>query len=137
MGKRLKQQVRGKGTPRYLAPSHRFKVDLSYRNYDDIEKTGIITGEVVEFVDDPGRTSILALLRLDDNTKLHIIAPEGLAMGDRVEIGSQAKVSVGNILPLYAIPDGLYIYNLEIRPGDGGKLVKSSGNYAVVVSKDD
>jgi large subunit ribosomal protein L2 len=137
MGKRLKQQVRGKGTPRYKAPSHRFKVDLSYRNYDDIEKTGVITGEVIGFVDDPGRTGILALLKLDDNTELHILAPEGIALGDRIEIGSQAKVNIGNILPLYAIPDGMFIYNLEIRPGDGGKLVKASGNYATVVSKDD
>jgi large subunit ribosomal protein L2 len=137
MGKRLKQQVRGKGTPKYKAPSHRFKVDVALRPYDDLEKTGVIAGEVMEFVDDPGRTSILALVKLDDNSKLHIIAPEGIAIGDNIQIGSQAKVSIGNIMPLYAIPDGTYIYNIERSPGDRGKFIKASGTYAIIVSKDD
>jgi large subunit ribosomal protein L2 len=137
MGKRLKQQVRGKGTPKYRAPSHRFKVDVSHRPYDDLEKTGVIMGEVIEFVDDPGRTSLLAHVKLDDNKMLHIIAPEGLAIGDSIQIGSQAKVGIGNIMPLYAIPDGTYIYNIERDPGDGGRFIKAAGAYAVVVSKDD
>jgi large subunit ribosomal protein L2 len=136
MGKRLKQQVRGKGTPKYRAPSHRFKVKVAYRPYDDLEKTGVITGEVMGFIDDPARSGIIASVKLDDSTQLDIIAPESLAIGDRIEIGANAKVDIGNIMPLYAIPDGTYVYNVEGHPGDGGKFIRAAGAYAIIVSKD-
>ncbi len=137
MGKKLKHQIRGKATPRYVAPSHRYKADVTYRPYDDVEKTSALKGEILDFVDDPGRNTILAKVLLENKNVMYIIAPEGMAVGDEIEIGAQAQPTLGSILPLYAIPDGTYIYNIEKNPGDGGKFVRAAGTSAILVSKDD
>ncbi|MBI5223636.1 50S ribosomal protein L2 [Candidatus Micrarchaeota archaeon] len=136
MGKRLKQQKRGSGSPRYLAPSHRYKTDLTYRRYDDVEKTGVLSGTVVSIVDDPARTGPLIEVKYENNERGFLLAPEGIAVGAKIQVGAQATLSLGSVLPLYRIPDGAYIYNLERNPGDGGKMVKASGSYANVVAKD-
>jgi large subunit ribosomal protein L2 len=136
MGKRLKQQKRGAGSPRYRSPGHRYKTDLNYRTYDDVEKAGVLTGTVSSLVDDPARSAILMKVNYENNEKGYLLAPEGIKVGDKVEVGSQAKLSLGSVLPLYRIPDGAYIYNLERNPGDGGKLVKAAGSYANIVAKE-
>lgn len=135
MGKRLKQQRRGY-SPRYRAPKSRFKADLNYRQYDDIEKTGVLRGEVLEFVDDPARDALLMKIKYDNNEKTFLLAPEGIGVGDYIEAGANGKLKLGNVLPLYRIPDGAYIFNIERRAGDGGKLVKAPGSYANIVSKE-
>lgn len=136
MGKRLKQQKRGRGSPRYISPSHRYKADLSYRPYDDVEKTGVLTGKVVSFIDDPARTAPLMKVRYDNNEEGMLLAPEGIAIGDEVDVGSQGRLRLGSVLPLYRIPDGAYIFNIERNPGDGGTMVKAAGSYANVVAKE-
>jgi large subunit ribosomal protein L2 len=136
MGKRLKQQRRGGGSPAYRSPKSRYKVDLVYRTYDDIEKTGILRGEVLEFVDDPGRDALLIKVKYDNDEQGYLLAPEGIAVGDKVDVGAQGKLKIGSVLPLYRVPDGAYIYNIERNPGDGGKFVRSPGSYASVVSKE-
>jgi large subunit ribosomal protein L2 len=136
MGKRLKQQKRGAGSPRYLSPGHRFKTDLQYRPYDDMEKTGVLTGEVSAFVDDPGRSAPLMKVKYENNETGFLLAPEGISVGDSIEVGAQGRLKLGSVLPLYRIPDGAYIFNLERNPGDGGSLVKAAGSYANIVSKE-
>ncbi len=136
MGKRLRHQRRGSGSPKYRAKSPCYKVELKYRNYDDVEKTGMIKGEVLRFVDDPSRESILMEVLYDNNEKAYLIAPEGIAIGDVIETGVQAKITNGGSLPLYRIPDNIPIFNIEKFPGDGGKFVKSAGGYATIVSKE-
>ncbi|MBI5047155.1 50S ribosomal protein L2 [Candidatus Micrarchaeota archaeon] len=136
MGKRLKQQKRGSGSPRYLALPNRYKTDLTYRNYDDIEKTGVLSGKVLSFVDDPARTGLLMKVEYENKESGFLLAPEGISIGDSVEVGSQARLRLGSVLPLYRIPDGAYIYNIERNPGDGGKIVKASGSYANIVAKE-
>ncbi len=136
MGNRLKQQKRGAGRPRYLSPGHRFKTNLQYRRYDDIEKTGVLTGTVMSFIDDPGRTSLLMKVKYDNNETGILLAPEGIAIGDPVDVGVQGRLILGSVLPLYRIPDGAYIFNIERNPGDGGSLVKASGNSANIVAKE-
>ncbi len=136
MGKKLPQQKRGKGTPRYRSPSSRYKADLNYRTYDDMEKTGVLTAKVLCFVDDPARDALLMGVEYDNGERGFLLAPEGIAIGDELEVGAQAKLKLGSVLPLYRIPDGAYIYNIERTPGDGGKMVKSPGSYANVVSKE-
>ncbi|MEK6982541.1 MAG: 50S ribosomal protein L2 [Candidatus Micrarchaeota archaeon] len=136
MGKHLKQQRRGKGTPRYKSPSHKWKVDLHYRNYDDVEKTGVLRAKVMGFLDDPVRDSLVMMVKYDNGEEGVLLAPEGIAVGDYIEVGSQAKLISGSVLPLYRIPDGAYIFNVEKNPGDGGKMVRASGSYANVVSRE-
>jgi large subunit ribosomal protein L2 len=136
MGKRLKQQKRGSASPRYRNPPTRFKENLSYRNYDDIEQTGVLRGKVVTFIDDPGHTSLLMAVEYENDEVGILIAPEGIAVGDEIYVGSQGRLKMGSVLPLYRIPDGAYIFNIERNPGDGGKMVKSAGSYANVVAKE-
>jgi large subunit ribosomal protein L2 len=126
MGKRLRPQRRGKGGPRYRAPTHRYKFNVSYPPQD-------VSGIVSDIVNDPARTSVVARIDYISGGQGYIIAPEGIQVGQMISIGGEV-VEVGNILPLGSIPEGTYIYNIEISPGDGGKLVRSSGTYAMVVS---
>jgi large subunit ribosomal protein L2 len=136
MGKRLKQQKRGAGSPRYRSPGHRYKTDLSYRDYDDVEKTGVLTGKVVTFIDDPGRTALLMKVKYDNNEGGLLLAPEGIAIGDEIDVGAQGRLTLGSVLPLYRVPDGAYIFNIERNAGDGGTMVKAAGSFGTVVAKD-
>lgn len=130
MGKRLIPQRRGRGTPRYRVPSHRFKGSV---NYPPACKEGI-KGQVIDIMHDPARSAPIAKILLEDFKEIQVIAPEGLQVGQWIEIGENAGVGNGNVLPLGGITEGTSVYNIEIRPGDGGKLVRASGTFAYVVS---
>jgi large subunit ribosomal protein L2 len=93
-----------------------------------------INGVVKELVHDPGRGSPLALIKFENGEKCYTVVPEGIYTGERIQIGGRATVDVGNILPIGKVPEGTMICNVELRPGDGGKLSRSSGSYATVVS---
>ena len=136
MGKRLKQQKRGRGSRDTDLLGFRYKADLAYRPYDDIEKTGVLSGKVVSIVDDPARTAPLIQVKYENNEKGMLLAPEGIAVGDTVDVGSQGRLRLGSCLPLYRIPDGAYIYNIERNAGDGGTMVKAAGSYANIVAKE-
>ncbi|MDD5317469.1 MAG: 50S ribosomal protein L2 [Candidatus ainarchaeum sp.] len=136
MGKALRQQKAGKGSPAYRRPSHRFRSEAKFRPLDEIEKAGRLDGEVVGFVDAPERSSILMDIVFSDRTRLTLIAPEGAEVGGRVSVGSKADIEFGNVLPLGAIPEGLPVYNIEVAPGDGGKLVRASGGSGTIVSRE-
>jgi large subunit ribosomal protein L2 len=136
MGKPLKQQRRGKGSLAYKAPSHRYKAQIGFRKLDDIEKKSFIEGEVVDFVDDPAHNSILAKIRFVNGEEIYTPAPEGIAISDKIYSGFEAPLEKGSIMPLTKIPDGMFIYNIEKIPGDGGKLVRSPGSFAILVSKE-
>lgn len=136
MGKRLKPQRRGRGTPRYRSAKSRCRAKLQYRTYDDVEKAGVIRGQVVGFMDDPARSALLMRVKYDNEEEGYLLAPEGICEGDCVELGVQAKVAFGNVLPLYRIPEGTYIYNIEKVPGDGGKFIRAPGGFGVVVARE-
>lgn len=123
MGKRLKIQRRGRGTPTYKSASHRFKGRIAYRYYDDLEKEGSLRGKVMDIIHDPGRTAPLALIKFENDEKILILAPESMKINDDIAYGISAPISPGNSLPLAEIPEGTPIYNLEKNPGDGGKFV--------------
>ncbi|MFP3278617.1 MAG: 50S ribosomal protein L2 [Candidatus Micrarchaeota archaeon] len=132
MGKRLKQQRRGKGSNAYRKPPNTFKADVAFR--PSVANKAV--GEVIEFIDDPGHTAPLMRIRYEDNSESILIAPEGIKIGDKIEEGPEAHISLGSILPLSKIPDGMPIYNIESVPGDGGKFVRAAGAYATLVSHD-
>ena len=136
MGKLLKQQRRGKGNVSlaYAAPSHRYKVELKYRMIDSREKTGYIPAKIIDFIDDPARGAVLMRVLLDDEKEEYLLAPEGAQLGTQVYYGTKGAQVAGSVLPLAVIADGTYIYNLELTPGDGGKLVRAPGGHALVVS---
>lgn len=136
MGKPLITQRRGKGSPSFRAPSHRFKADVKYRSYDDIEKKKKIRCEIMDLVDDPARTTVLMKLRYEDEKELMLPAFEGAKIELILEEGEKAPLEIGNVLPLKKIPEGFPIFNLEKRPGDGGTFARSSGVVCFVVAKE-
>ncbi len=127
------QQRRGRGTPRYRSPSHRFKGEITYPRIDYTQKK---IGQITELIDDPGRTAPLAKVLLEDFTETKLIAADGVHVGQMIEFGKDARISPGNVLPLSKLVPGTQIYNVEIKPGDGGKMVRTSGTSASVVSHD-
>ena len=132
MGKRLIQQRRGRTQSKFNTPSHRFRGEVKY-----IQSTGKHEGIVEDILHDPGRTAPLVSIRLKNNKKVNIIAPEGIKVGDKIKYtDNKNEIVVGNILPIGKIPEGAPIYNIELSPGDGGKLVRAGGSNATVVSHD-
>jgi len=85
---------------------------------------------------DPNRSANLALLKYVDGEKRYILAPQGLKVNDAVMSGPEAEPSVGNCLPLALIPLGLSVHNIELVPGQGGKLARSAGNSCQVMARD-
>ena len=128
MGKRTRSRRKGRGGI-YSSPSHRNKGKASHPKI----KKG--TGEVKSIVHDPGRTAPLAEVDLGDNKKGLMIASVDMAKEQKIEIGDDASLKAGNILPLGRIPEGTLIHNIEMKPGDGGKLVRAAGTNALVVSQ--
>ncbi len=130
MGKNLIQQARGKGGPRYRAPSFRYKGKATHNKFTD----KIIKGIVIDIIHCQGHSAPLAEIRYENNEKILMIAPEGIKVGDSVESGGK-NINNGNILALKDLPIGTQIYNIESNPGDGGKFVRSSGTCARVIGK--
>ncbi len=130
MGKNLIQQARGKGSPRYKAPSFKWKAKVEHIPWSEELKTG----EIVELIHCAGHSAPLMKIVYDD-TENYMLAPLGVRVGDKIMSGKGAEIALGNTLPLGEIPEGTPIYNIEVKPGDGGKLIRASGISARVISK--
>ncbi len=99
------------------------------------DKVGI-PARVEAIAYDPNRSANLALLKYVDGEKRYILAPTGLKVDDAVMAGPEAEPSVGNALPLAQIPLGLSVHNIELVPGQGGKLARSAGNSCQVMARE-
>jgi large subunit ribosomal protein L2 len=86
---------------------------------------------------DPNRSARIALLYYHDGEKRYILAPAGLQVGDEVMSGSGAEIKAGNALPLRDMPLGTFIHNIELKPGEGAKLVRSAGSSAQLIAKEE
>ena len=95
-----------------------------------------IPGKVATLEYDPNRSARIALINYRDGEKRYILAPAGLKVGDTIESGPNADIKNGNCLPLKNIPVGTVIHNIELRPGQGGKLVRSAGGAAQLMAKE-
>ena len=92
-----------------------------------------LMGTIVDLVHDPGRGSPLSLIEFDNGLSVYSITPEGVFTGQEITYGGKAPAEIGNIIPLGKMPEGTLVCDLELRPGDGGKMARSSGAYATVV----
>ncbi|MFV0441449.1 MAG: 50S ribosomal protein L2 [Lachnospirales bacterium] len=108
-----------------------------YRIIDFKRNKDGIPAKVAAIEYDPNRTANIALLHYADGEKRYIIAPVGLKVGTKLMSGSDAEIKVGNALPMKNIPVGQEIHNLEMIPGRGGKLIRSAGNVAQLMAKDE
>ncbi|HCM43370.1 MAG: 50S ribosomal protein L2 [Candidatus Kaiserbacteria bacterium GW2011_GWC2_49_12] len=85
---------------------------------------------------DPFRSAFIALAIYQDGTKRYIVVPRSLAVGDTFVVSENAPIKAGNRLPLSNIPVGTFVYSVELKPGNGGKIARSAGIYAEVVAQD-
>ena len=104
-------------------------IDFRRNRFDDAAK--VLT---VEY--DPNRSARIALVEYGDGQKSYILCPDGLRVGQSVSSGENVEVKTGNHLPLKSIPEGTPIHNIELKPGTGGKLVRSAGGVAQILSKE-
>jgi large subunit ribosomal protein L2 len=100
------------------------------------DKTGM-EATVVSIEYDPNRTPFIALVQYADGEKRYIIAPQGLQVGAKVSSGENVAPEVGNALPMKFMPLGTMIHNIEMQPGQGGKLVRSAGSSAQLANKEE
>lgn len=124
---------RGKITVRHRGGGARRK----YRIIDFKRNKDGIPGTVRSIEYDPNRSANIALIVYKDGEKRYILAPEGLQVGAVVESGPDVDIQVGNALPIANIPVGTIIHNIEMKPGKGAQLVRSAGNGAQLMAKED
>jgi len=129
MGKTIIQQARGHGGPAYRTRKKAFRISVSYPKSEGV-------GYVMELLNVPCYDAPVAKIKLN-NEIFYNIAAEGMYEGQEIMVGKNAKIAVGNIVPLSAVPIGTEVYNIETVPGLGGKLVRTSGLAGKVIKKED
>lgn len=122
----------GKISSRFRQQGHKKK----YRIIDFKRNKHDIIGKVATIEYDPNRGANIALINYADGEKRYILAPEGLKVGMDIMSGEAASLQVGNAMPLYKIPLGFDIHNIEINPGKGGQVARGAGNSAQILAKE-
>jgi len=107
-----------------------------YRLVDFKRNKDGVSAKVAAIEYDPNRTCHIALLEYADGEKRYILAPVGLTVGETIESGEKVEPKVGNCMPLSNIPSGMEIHNIEMNPGQGGKIVRSAGGVARLAAKE-
>jgi large subunit ribosomal protein L2 len=127
------RNAQGRRTMRYIGGGHKKKyriIDFK-RNKQNMEAT-VLT---VEY--DPNRTAFIALVQYTDGEKRYILAPQGIQVGQTIIAGENVAPELGNCLPMKNMPLGTNIHNIEMQPGQGGKLVRSAGTAAQLANKEE
>lgn len=127
MGTPTQSQRKGKGSSTFRANTKNSEGSVEHLNTE-------AKGTVVDIVHDPARSAPVAKVEFEAGHQRNILAPEGLTTGQEIVLGTEAPIEEGNTLPLGQVPEGVPIHNIELQPNDGGKLVRSSGTYAFVVT---
>jgi large subunit ribosomal protein L2 len=131
-GKSGGRNARGRVTSRHRGGGAKRR----YREIDFKRIKDGVPAKVASIEYDPNRTCYIALLHYADGAKSYVLAPQGVKVGDAIESGPGADIRPGNALPLRAIPTGTVVHNVEMIPGQGGKLGRSAGSAVQVVAKE-
>lgn len=123
----------GRITVRHRGGGNRRK----YRVIDFKRTKDGMNAQVLTLEYDPNRSAFIALIQYEDGTKSYILAAEGMKVGDTVRSGADADIKPGNALPMSAIPVGTFIHGIELYPGKGAQLVRSAGNMAQLMGKEE
>ena len=123
----------GRITVRHQGGGNRQK----YRIIDFKRQKEDMPATVVGIEYDPNRSANIALLEYEDGTKTYILAPQGLKDGDKVISGAKVDIKPGNCMPIESIPVGTMIHNIELNPGQGGKMVRAAGQGAQLMAKEE
>ncbi|MBX2932428.1 MAG: 50S ribosomal protein L2 [Chitinophagaceae bacterium] len=127
------RNAQGRRTMRYIGGGHKkhYRIIDFKRNKHGVEAT------VASIEYDPNRTAFIALVNYADGEKRYIIAPQGLQVGAKVISGESVAPEIGNTLQMKNMPLGTMIHNIEMQPGQGGKLVRSAGSSAQLAGKEE
>ena len=126
------RNVYGRKTARHRGGGHK----RQYRIIDFKRVKDGLTAKVAAIEYDPNRTCRIALLHYADGEKAYILAPKGLEVGAHVRSGQGSDIKPGNAMPLRFIPVGTTVHNVELRPGQGGKMARSAGMAVQLVAKE-
>jgi large subunit ribosomal protein L2 len=119
-------------TARFIGGGHK----RTYRVVDFKRRKLDVSATVERLEYDPNRSAFIALVRYDDGELSYILAPQRLAVGDKVIAGASVDVKPGNAMPLSAMPIGTIVHNVELKPGKGGQVARSAGAYVQLVGRD-
>ena len=122
----------GRLTTRHKGGGHKRlyrEVDFSYNKID-------IPAKIISIEYDPNRTAFIGLALYADGEKRYVVLPNSIKVGDSFIVSENAEVKIGNRLPLKKISVGTFVYNVELKPGNGGKLGRAAGNFVQVVAND-
>lgn len=108
----------------------------SYRLIDFKRNKFDVSATVERIEYDPNRTAFIALINYDDGEQAYILAPQRLAVGDKVISSKSADIKPGNTMPLQSMPVGTIVHNVEMKPGKGGQIARSAGTYVQYVGRD-
>ena len=136
MGKRIRVQRRGRGSQTFRASTHKRVAPVKYPSVAITENKAVVNGQVKSIMHEPGRGAPMVSIRLETGDTYYTVAPEGTYEGQPTQVGDEASVDIGNVIPIGKIPEGTMVCNIELSPGDGGKMVRSSGAYATIISHD-
>ena len=122
----------GRITVRHQGGGHKRRyrvIDFKRRKFD-------VAATVERLEYDPNRTAFIALVRYADGEIAYILAPQRLAVGDKVVSGEKVDIQPGNAMPLKSIPVGTIVHNVELKVGKGGQIARSAGGYAQLIGRD-
>ena len=123
---------KGHVTSRGIAGGHKQR----YRYIDFKRRKWDVEGTVERLEYDPNRTAFIALVKYADEELAYILAPQRLAVGDKVVAGKRTDVKPGNAMELASVPVGTIVHNIEMKPLKGGQIARSAGTYVQVVGRD-
>ena len=122
----------GRITMRHRGGGHKRR----YRKIDFKRRKFNVPATVERLEYDPNRSAFIALVRYEDGEQAYILAPQRVSPGDKVVSGDRCDIKPGNAMPMSNIPVGTIIHNVEMKPGKGGQIARSAGNYVQLVGKD-
>jgi len=111
-------------------------VKRMYRLVDFGQEKFKIPGKVIAIEYDPNRNAFLALVQYQDGDKRYVLAPHGIKVGDEIICDEKTEIKIGNRLKLKEIPIGTQVFNIELIPGKGGKIVRAAGTSATVLGQE-
>lgn len=129
MGKNIITQRRGRGTTAFRAPSFKFKGVAKVPNFKETT-----VGIIVDLIHCAAHSAPMAVVEFVSGEVATMIAPEGVFVGKEIVVGTDVAEK-GNVLELKDVPEGTSVFNIEAKPGDGGKFVRASGASAKVGAK--
>ncbi|MCW4014640.1 MAG: 50S ribosomal protein L2 [Candidatus Bathyarchaeota archaeon] len=130
MGKKVRVQRRGRGGHQFKAAKMNKIAPAKYpKKSDEVQQ-----GYIKDLTHEPGRGAPLAYIEFGQGQGFYATAVEGTALNQEIHVGKEAPLKLGNVLPLGSIPEGTMVCNIELRPGDGGKIARASGAFATVIA---